>query len=164
MDVLKKKKVMLVLAAIAALVAVALVLIIAQPLKYFGWQTIPLSNVGSIKVPGDWSVVQDEQQGVWYFSDSNSENNTYFYGIYGENDVLQFEEELIGSRQYQTTEYSHLFSTSCAYSELAFHDNNKYLEFKTIDFFPTDQTFHMYSLGDGVSRETALKIAESFQV
>lgn len=164
MDILKKKKTMLILVAIITLVVVALVFIIAQPFKYFGWQTISLSNVGSIKVPGDWSVVQDEQQGVLYFDDSNSENKTYFYGIYGTNDVLLFEEELIGSRQYQTIEYSHLFSTSCSYSELAFNDNNKYFEFKTIDFFPANQTFHMYSLSNDVSREIALKIAESFQV
>lgn len=164
MDILKKKKTMLTLIAIISLVVVTLVFIIAQPFKYFGWQTIALSNVGSIKVPGHWSVVQDEQQGILYFNDSNSENKTYFYGIYGTNNVLLFEEELIGSRQYQTTEYSHLFSTSCSYSELAFNGNNKYFEFKTIDFFPTNQTFHMYSLDDSVSREIALKIAESFQV
>lgn len=50
MDILKKKKTMLTLIAIISLVVVTLVFIIAQPFKYFGWQTIALSNVGSIKV------------------------------------------------------------------------------------------------------------------
>lgn len=126
--------------------------------KYGDWQRVIIPGAGSIRVPKEWVVTQEDI--YWYLTDKpiHDDFNIYLVGAIDENGRGVSIINLFEGIEFVETLESQVFSGSGSYWKTKYIIDGLEKEKSGIGMYKMD----LISWDDLVDRETLLKIAESY--